>query len=600
MRTSGIAGSRREKLDALTSLRFFAAAMIVAGHGQLDFGQAGFSRFATSFPTPQGVSLFFVLSGFVLSYAYPTLHSWSHVARFWWARFARIWPAHAFALILLVAAMPDWTYLNLTPERPLPVILANLLMVHAWIPVKDYYESLNVVSWSISTEFFFYFTFPFLIHRWSTTWHWKLVLVIGLWAMVVTVASTSGIPVRSSPDRASVHALVYIHPLTRLLEFTTGILAFSLYKRVRGGLHLPRGSATAIEVLIIALALTAMWVTLHLSRNPAVSQEIGAAGTYWLKNAGSFPVFAVLIVIFALQRGWVSRVLRLPLLVLLGEISYSLYLVHTYPLRYLRAYLKDFSEFDPQWLFAAYWLVAIVLSYLMYSAVEKPARAYLLSLPGHIRSIRHKGFSTIRWRMPREEPLATTLLAGILVFLVFFTPSSTLIIPPALAREMVNQTDNLLQGPVRYEKSLELLSLRYDAVEPGQVRFLLAWRSLKDITPGHKVALHFLNGRNQMVGMANYIQVAGHATIPAGTYWREEITLPRHRVREARKIGLVLFVGDSSEMKNLLPSDGPGDWGRRRLIIPLGKVPGNAHYGSDPGKFAAGGGFRNPFCASVG
>ena len=49
----------KEKLDSLTSLRFFAAAMIIIGHAHHLFGSAGI---ATNFSLTQGVSFFLYFS----------------------------------------------------------------------------------------------------------------------------------------------------------------------------------------------------------------------------------------------------------------------------------------------------------------------------------------------------------------------------------------------------------------------------------------------------------------------------------------------------------------------------------------------------------
>ena len=62
--------SKPQKLDALTSLRFFAAALIVVHHSNSVFGSMGLSE---TLPLEQGVSFFFVLSGFILAYNYPVL-----------------------------------------------------------------------------------------------------------------------------------------------------------------------------------------------------------------------------------------------------------------------------------------------------------------------------------------------------------------------------------------------------------------------------------------------------------------------------------------------------------------------------------------------
>src|SRR4051812_20374502 len=92
------------KLHALTALRFFAAAMIVMLHAQSYFGTV---PLLGHFTLTQGVCFFFVLSGFILTYAYPALDG-KGAARFLVARLARIVPLHLFALLLYVLALPAW------------------------------------------------------------------------------------------------------------------------------------------------------------------------------------------------------------------------------------------------------------------------------------------------------------------------------------------------------------------------------------------------------------------------------------------------------------------------------------------------------------
>lgn len=85
------------KLDALTGLRFFAALGIAILHARGAMGiPAEFHELV--FPTLiQGVSFFFVLSGFILTYKYPSLEDAAARRRFLWSRFSRLWPAHMFA-----------------------------------------------------------------------------------------------------------------------------------------------------------------------------------------------------------------------------------------------------------------------------------------------------------------------------------------------------------------------------------------------------------------------------------------------------------------------------------------------------------------------
>jgi peptidoglycan/LPS O-acetylase OafA/YrhL len=72
--------------------------MIVLGHGHGLFGSMGL---ATTYSLAQGVFLF-VLSGFILTYNYPKLTSFADVKSFYVARFARVFPSHIAAMLLLV------------------------------------------------------------------------------------------------------------------------------------------------------------------------------------------------------------------------------------------------------------------------------------------------------------------------------------------------------------------------------------------------------------------------------------------------------------------------------------------------------------------
>src|ERR1700704_1436455 len=89
----------RPRLPALTSLCFFAAFHVVIFHFQamqIVFGPAWFQKLSSIGYV--GVSFFFVLSGFILVYTYAGRPM--NVKNFWRARFARIYPAYAFSLLV--------------------------------------------------------------------------------------------------------------------------------------------------------------------------------------------------------------------------------------------------------------------------------------------------------------------------------------------------------------------------------------------------------------------------------------------------------------------------------------------------------------------
>src|SRR6266576_619369 len=80
-------------IRSLTALRFFAAAMIVVFHSNGTFWTARDVVWLS-----QGVTFFFVLSGFILAYVYPRLDDATAVRRFLILRIARIWPGHLAAI----------------------------------------------------------------------------------------------------------------------------------------------------------------------------------------------------------------------------------------------------------------------------------------------------------------------------------------------------------------------------------------------------------------------------------------------------------------------------------------------------------------------
>jgi peptidoglycan/LPS O-acetylase OafA/YrhL len=196
------------KLHALTSLRFFAAAMIVLFHSQGYFGAiAPLQRFTLT----QGVCFFFVLSGFILTYAYPSLDG-RGVQRFLVSRLARIVPLHLAALLLYVLLLPAW-YRDSVSSATHGAGLLTAFLMQAWVPLYRVQTAFNGVSWSLSAECFFYLCFPFLLWRWRQTWRVKLAFTFLLTVGAIFVANHW---LGHLPRGAEVRDVVYFFPLARL------------------------------------------------------------------------------------------------------------------------------------------------------------------------------------------------------------------------------------------------------------------------------------------------------------------------------------------------------------------------------------------------
>jgi peptidoglycan/LPS O-acetylase OafA/YrhL len=309
---SSVADGGRVRLDALTGLRFVAAAMIVAEHAH-----------TLRIPVPEyalghGVSFFFVLSGFIIAYAYPRLDSGRAVFGFMVSRVARIWPAHFIALLLTI-------WLLRLPSDP-ATFVANALLLHGWIPSWPWYFSYNAPSWTISTELFFYVAFPVLIFHWRTTWWWKWLLSALLVVALIGLVDVLHLAPISDKDEVTAHGLLYVNPLGRLFEFVTGMVVCSVYRwLLPQAARLSVAAFTALEILIISLAAYSVGTGLTVR---LLIPLFHGTGMQWLGQAADVLIFPFVILIFACGRGWLSRCLGNAPMVLLGDMSYSIYLLH--------------------------------------------------------------------------------------------------------------------------------------------------------------------------------------------------------------------------------------------------------------------------------
>ncbi|MEI7435498.1 MAG: acyltransferase [bacterium] len=368
------------RLAALTSLRFFAVVAIVVGHTQGCFGIP--LNFMEPFNQCQAVSFFFVLSGFILTWVYPALDG-PAVKTFLLARFARIWPAHMAALLLLLLLFaPDERFLTETTRWWM--VLANLSLTHAWIPFQACGYHFNAVSWSISTEAFFYLCFPLLIYRWRQTWWLKLLLAAGLTAGMITFCNVAHIQDGPGPlrDGVSVHVLIYNHPVTRLFEFVLGMTMLLLFQALRPRVRLRLTAGTVLEGTTVILTVLLMYYSGRVSM--AVQRafpSLGEPGVLWLFPSGlCAPLFGWLIVVMGLNRGLLSRGLSHPFLVLLGEISYSVYLLHYMLIMVYVNHQQALAWIPDPLKLLLYWGLVLLASYLMWRFVEKPCRKLLRSL----------------------------------------------------------------------------------------------------------------------------------------------------------------------------------------------------------------------------
>src|SRR5688500_6194224 len=214
-------GAARPRLDSLTGLRFLAALLVFVHHAnssQWDATLGPLDRLTSA--GGQGVSFFFLLSGFVLVWSYRR----EQTARgFYRRRAARILPDW-FVVWPIAIAIGAWEGFLPSPEA----VLANATLLQAWVPQMSVYFVLNSVTWSLSVEVFFYLVFPLLIPallRISGTRRRILMVLIVAGVTAFNVAAFYRIEGGDQYYRLDVLLwLQLVCPLTRLPEFVLGAL----------------------------------------------------------------------------------------------------------------------------------------------------------------------------------------------------------------------------------------------------------------------------------------------------------------------------------------------------------------------------------------
>lgn len=303
---STAATTRVPRLDSLTGLRFFAAVAVVLCHvGGSFLFYSGVT--VTDGYGYVGVSFFFLLSGFVLTWSC----TGQTARRFWWLRFARVWPVSfvvmAFALTVIAA-------LENTPG-PVGRVL-DLLLLQAWSPDQSVYFGGNGVEWSLSAELFFYALFPFVAARLATLRGRGLAITVAATLGVLGIAPLIGSLLHISATMY--YWLFFVFPPYRFGEF---LLGMALARLVMLGHRAPRPALTALAGL--AGTAAALWfVTGFTLRTGTQVQRPDVALLV-------IPCFATLLWgcasgELAGSRWWLTArpMLRL------GEWSFALYLVH--------------------------------------------------------------------------------------------------------------------------------------------------------------------------------------------------------------------------------------------------------------------------------
>lgn len=347
--------TQRKHLSALDGIRSFACLEIFCCHCLWGGGALG-------------VSLFLILSGFLLTYRYlsqdgtETLPSTTPLGliRFAWKRLRKLYLLHIIMMVIVIIIQlvrghiqnyADWTSLSIR-------VLSHVFLVQTWIPVDSIYFSLNGLSWYLSTIHFCYLCFPLLLRMLKklNTVKTAFFSLIAVFVLQVSVALIS-IKVFQI-NGTGYYYLTYVCPLFRIFDFACGGLLAVVFSK------LPTARKSMLQYTVWeVLAVFAVGITQFLTLHTEVFSWDRLSWIFsWGRLSWIFlPASCFAILVFAIGGGYISKIFTAKIVKFFANLTPFIFLIHHQIIVAVKDFLGIFDLSDQKYLVAIISLVATVL-----------------------------------------------------------------------------------------------------------------------------------------------------------------------------------------------------------------------------------------------
>ena len=324
----GVRQAAPDKLATIQGLRAIAALSVLFFHIRL----IGIGYF--------GVDIFFVISGFIVCYV---AHRQSD--QFLAKRLIRIVPLYWVATIAVVAMGVIFPALLQSTEVNATAVIKSLLFI-PYERSTGMVQPILFLGWTLNYEMFFYVVF-------ATS--------LAIWPKQAPLACSAILIGLCLLGRVADLAL----PLSfwcnvRLLEFVAGMAAFWVYSTRHAWLEaVPTMLASGFA--IASFGAMALQTTLGLKQ-----YDVAVCGPC-----------SLILVLSALSLE--TRITVAPTVILIGDASYSLYLLHPYVVRAVEEAIVPLTTFSITTIAASIVTIAvsIVVAIICYRMLEKPANTWL-------------------------------------------------------------------------------------------------------------------------------------------------------------------------------------------------------------------------------
>lgn len=342
---------KKEKLLSLQVLRALACLGIVLSH--IGAVSRNFGR--------SGVVIFFMLSGFVLTYNYfdrDVACSIKENGAFAVNKIKKLYPLHIVTLVFMfVITIVQDGFRIVNPIRLAIQTVLHILLLQTWVPKSAYYSSMNGVAWFLSVMLFLYFCFPLLIKIIRKFGSRKTAIIC--MSVCIIIQMIFSLFMEANFINETYGWATYVWPIYRLGDFFEGCCL--------GYIFINRDKEKKINnVFISILEFITVGLVLFANNNTTIHFQV----TIFL-----YYVCAILAVyLFALKQGIITTFMTNKIMIYFGDLSSNIFLIHSMILTYVNVffYIINF-EINP-WANRIIVLVITFIASILWDKINKLIR----------------------------------------------------------------------------------------------------------------------------------------------------------------------------------------------------------------------------------
>lgn len=305
-----------DKIKSLQSIRTFAFIGVFMYHAYATYMEKnGINKMFAPLGA-WGVSVFLVLSGFTMTYSY-----WNRVPdktfksciKFSINKIRFLYPLH---LLMLFIGSAYWYFHGISLQMLVKELILTVPLMQTWS--SNEYQAINSVAWYLSVCFFLYFCFPVILRfvKKSAKCISPILFMIGVYLLQLFVAYLAFIVKKHISF--DLMWIVYCHPLFRLGDFLIGCFLAAMFRKRKKYTKTDIRNASLMEMFAVIINIIACYINVNCGWQTA-----------WFSFTCLFiPSSAVLIYVFAVDAGIISKVITNKCSMWLASITPYGFLIH--------------------------------------------------------------------------------------------------------------------------------------------------------------------------------------------------------------------------------------------------------------------------------